>query len=207
MDLFNEYSITELKKINIDFLGLAKQPWNFSRGAKTERLYNYPNGDVGAKVYYTYTYNNGNRGVDQPTRMLEFYNAAGEMKLQLDITKLLNIKQLSNLNRDLRQGRIDYLDSAAEQLVSLIPLVPEPYKTDFQKAADSLPLIHRYYKEEIESYIQDGTLTFENAIRNEANPIMVELMELKVRPPDALFAQGLTMRQSILHQLTGEYNP
>lgn len=207
MDLFNEYSIEELQRIEVHLLGLTATPWNFSRGAKTTRDYNYPNGEVGARVTYSYTYVNEGRSIEQPERKLEFFNANGEVKLTLNIKKELNAKQLRSVNRDIREGRWDYLDDAAEQLEYLAPFVPEPYSSDFIRTTHALPILHKYYSREIKEYMDDGTQEFEDKIRNETNPIMLELLALNVRPPDAYFSAGLTVKQTLLHQLTGEYNP
>lgn len=207
MDLFNEYSIEELNTTHVDLMGLTPKPWNFSRGAKTTRDYLYPNGDVAVRVSYSYSYSNGGRSILQPTRKIEFFNADGEMKHDADITKELNAKQLRNLNRELRQGRWDYMDDAAEKLPDFAPYVTEPYKRDFIRASQALIILHKFYEREIKSYIDDGTMDFENAIRNETNPIMLEFLSLNVRPPDSDYAAGLTVLQTLLHQLTGEYNP
>jgi hypothetical protein len=207
MNLFEDFSIEELKKTHVDLMGLTSTPWNFSRGAKTTRDYNYPNGDVGARITYTYTYANEGREINQPTRKLELFDSNGVIQLTLDITKQLNAKQLRAINREIRQGRWDYMDDAAIKLKDLAPYVPEPYATDFVRASNALPILHKYYEREIFSYIADGTIDFENVIRNETNPIMLELLALNVRPPDAYYISGLTVLQTLLHQLTGEYNP
>lgn len=207
MNLIEKFSISELESTEVHLLGLTSTPWNFSRGAKTIRNYNYPNGNVGARITYSYTYINEGRGIGQPTRLLEMFDNDGNVIIDKDITKELNAKQLRNLNREIRQGRWDYLDDAAEKLVTLAPYVPEPYSSDFIKATNALPILHKYYDREIKEYLADGTMDLENALRNESNPIMLELLSLNVRPPDQYFTAGLTVLQTLLHQLTGEYNP
>lgn len=205
MSLSNNYSIDELKKLDVDFLGLIKHPWNFSRGAKTIREYNYNTGELAVKIEYSYTYTDDGRYIDQPTRTITFYDIDQTEFLSYDITKTLNSKQLKSLNREIRQGRMDYMDSAAADLPNYSPYVPEPYKTDFLRAPACVDIVHKYYKEQIASYKEDGTTEFENAIKNETNLIMLEVLNTNVRPPDALFPTGLTIKQTILHQLTGSY--
>ena len=207
MDLLEEFNIEELKTTEVHLLGLTSTPFNFSRGAKTTRDYNYPNGEVGARVTYSYTYVDEGRSISQPERMLEYFNANGEVMLTLNITKELNPKQLRSLNREIRQGRWDYLDDAAEKLEGLAPFVPEPYSTDFVRTTHAIPILHKYYEREINEYLKDGTQEFEDKIRNETNAIMLEFLALNVRPPDVDFVSGLTILQTLLHQLTGEYNP
>jgi len=206
-NLFDNFSIDELKKTHVDLMNLKALSWNFSRGAKTTRDYLYENGNVAVRVSYTYQYAEEGRSILQPTRKIQFFDDQGLVGFEQDITKELNVKQLRRLNRELRQGRWDYMDDAAENLPQFAPFLPEPFKSDFVRASQALPILHKYYEREIKSYIEDGTIDFENAIRNETNPIMLELLELNVRPPDADYVAGLTVYQTLLHQLTGEYNP
>lgn len=205
MDLFEDYSSEELKLINIDFLGLIKQPWEFSRGAKTQRFYQYPNETTAVRVYYVYPDIGDLRKIGQPKRYIEFYDAEGNLRLSYEITKLLNVKQLETLNRDIRQGRMDYMESAGKELIGLAPFMPEPYATSFKKASEAVTIINKFYEREIDDYIKHGSTLFENAVRNETNEILTQdIFSLEVRPPDELFPQGLTIKQTILHQLTGE---
>lgn len=205
MDLFEKYTEEELRLVNVDFLELNKKPWEFSRGAKTQRRYEYPNGKLAVRVYYEYGNNPDSRSIGQPTRAIEFYDSTETIRLTYDITKELNIKQLGNLNREIRQGRMDYMETAGVQLAELAPFVPEPYKTDFVEASHCVEVINKYYYTQIDSYIKHGDLSFEQAIINETNVKILQILNLGVRPPDALFPQGLTIKQTILHQLTGEY--
>ena len=207
MNLSEKYSKDELAVINIQFLGLKQKAWQFSRGMRTVREYLYDDDKIGVRDVYGYVMSNNNRNVEQITRRLEWYDTDGNKILEKDISPDLNIKNKKDLNRQIRQGRMDYMVAAAEELANLAPFVPEPYKTDFSKATDSINVILKHYENEIMHYIDTGALEFEDAVRNEVNPIMTEILSLGVRPPDTLFPSGLTIRQTILHQLTGEYNP
>lgn len=207
IDLFNEFSPDELLRTDVKLIGLKKKAWNFSRGSRTYREYHYDNDTVAVKDVYTYVMKNGDRDVQEVHRCLEWYDDQGVKQLEKDISPDLNIKNLKSLNRDIRHGRMDYMIAAAEELVNLAPYVPEPYSSDFAKATDSINVILKHYEKEILSYIENGDMQFEDAVRNEANPIMIDILSLGVRPPDALFPSGLTIKQTILHQLTGEYNP
>lgn len=144
--------------------------------------------------------------IDNEWRTLEGgLDVNGVKILEKDVTPELNIKNLRELNRDIRQGRVDYLIGAAEQLSSLASTVPEPYATDFIRASHSINVILSVYKQSIQDYIDTGSIGFESVIKNETNPIMLEILNLNVRPPDEVFPQGLTIKQSIIHQLTGVY--
>ncbi len=205
MDLFEEYSPNELLITNIQFLGLKQKAWQFSRGMRTVREYHYPNDTIAVKDVYEYILSPDNRSIESVTRRLEWYDSAGVKQLEKDISPDLNIKNKKSLNRDIRQGRMDYMVAAAEELATLSAMVPEPYKTDFLKASDSIGIILTQYELEIDHYVTNGTLEFEKAINEEDNPVMLEILSLNVRPPDELFPQGLTIKQTIIHQLTGVY--
>jgi len=205
LNLLEDFSTSELFITNIKLLGLKKKAWNFSRGSRTYRDYEYEDGKLAVKDSYTYVLSDDNRSIKSLTRKLEWFDKEGILILEKDITPELNIKDLENFNREIRQGRLDYLKAGGEELAQLSPLMPEPYKTDFLKAAHSVKVISRYYEKEIESYIKDDTLNFENAVKTESNEIIKELLNLQVRPPDTLFSQGLTLKQSIIHQLTNVY--
>jgi len=207
-DLSLKYSPEELEVINIQFLGLKQKAWEFSRGARTQRIYEYPDTEQTAiKDFYSYTYSDNGRDVLTITRTLKWFDKEGNIFLEKDISPDLNIKNIKNINREIRQGRIDYMEAAAEELATLAPFVPEPYKSDFKKASSSIDILMKHYEIEINHYIQRGTQEFEDAIRAETNPIMLNILSLNVRPPDTLFASGLNVHQTIIHQLTGEYNP
>jgi hypothetical protein len=206
MDLFQEYSIQELLITDIQFLGLQQQAWEFSRGMRLYRNYLYPNtGVVGAKDSYIYTISEDLRSITQLTRKIEWFDASGTKIIEKDVTPQLNIKNLRELNRGIRQGRVDYLIGAAEQLAVLASSLPEPFATDFVRASYSIDVIMSIYKQQIYDYVETGSIGFESVIKNEGNPIMQEILALNVRPPDAQFPQGLTIKSSIIHQLTGVY--
>jgi hypothetical protein len=207
MDLFDTYAPEELLVINVQFLGLKQKAWKFTRGMRTVREYHYPNDTIAIKDIYSYDLCCDDREVENVTRKLQWFDSSGVLRLEKDISPDLNVKNKKDLNRAIRRGRLDYLIGASEELKNLAAYVPEPYSTDFIKASDSVHIILKYYEKQITHYINNGELEFENAIRNESNPTMLEILSLNVRPPDTEFIAGLTIETTILHQLTGEYNP
>lgn len=202
-DIFEKFSESELLVTDIQFLGLKKKAWEFSRGARTFRDYLYPDDTVAVKDSYEYVMSSDNREIVQIIRRIQWFDSEGNMKLEKDISPELNIKNLKEINREIRQGRIDYLEAAGYQLAELAPLMPEPYATSFVKASNAVPVIMKFYDKEVAEYIQSGTLNFEKLLLEESNPIIVDLLETLVRPPDALFPTGLNMKQSAIHQLKG----
>ena len=203
IDLQNEYGKSELALIPIRNLDLVKTPWNFSRGAKTYREYLDNDDNVIIRVDYNYTMSADNRSIMSYTEVINWLDTQGTSFMSKSVTELLNIKNLKKLNRDIRQGRIDYLESGAEDLRNLANTLPEPYKAQYTQVADSIDYIFDFYEADINHYIQRGIMDFENAVNNENDPTMLSILSIPVRQPDAYFPNGLTVIESINHQLTG----
>lgn len=203
INLFDQYSKSELLITDIQFLDLKKQAWEFSRGARTQRIYLYDNDAVAVKDYYTYTYDANNRSVTGLQRHIEWYDGSQVLKVQKTINQEINTKDLNALNREIRQGRIDYLEAAASSLAQYADLVPEPYKTDFKEAGDSVDILFSYYSQEIDQYIKRNSTVFEDKVQTETNPIIVKILSLNSYIPDQTFPNGLTIKQAIMYQLNG----
>lgn len=203
MDLFNEYSEEELLTIDIQFLGLEQHPWDYKRGAKTDRLYYCSDENVLVKHSYSYTTTNGNRDIQDVHVKIEWFNELGEIKLTKEYDKLLNNKRRKELNREIRQGRIDHMESEAEILREYAQTLPEPYKTQYTTVADNIDFIFETYSTQIDSYIKRGTLDFETAVLVETDSTMVAILNLEALPPETDFPNGMTVKESIIYQLTG----
>lgn len=204
IDLLEEYSVDELKLIDIQFLGLNQQPWDFIRGARTDRKYLYPNGDVAVKDSFTYTFDSGNRNVTTINRSVAWYDASGSQILTKNLPSNISDKKLKAVNREIRQGRLDYLESAGENLRDLAATVPDPYRSAYTTIADNIDALFIHYDSQVRHYIaRDASMEFENAVNNETDAATLATLALASRPPDATFPNGLTVKQSILYQLTG----
>lgn len=208
MDLFDEYSEDELKLIPVKNLGLKRQPWLFTRGMRTIRQFLDENDELRVEVELTYTFTDNGRTATPATRTIRWYETDG-ITVGCEKTDPLtySVKDLKKEHREIRQGQIDYMIAAAEELASLSAAMPEPFKSDFLTASQSVDTILNHYETAINHYIAKGGTEFEDAVRNETDPAILTLHDLMVRPPDAQFSAGLTVKQTILHQLTGEYNP
>ena len=205
MNLFQEFSQSELLITDVKFLGLKQMAWEFTRGMRLRREYLYEDDTIAVRDSYEYTMSEDQRSIVDLCRKIAWFDDQGVQQLEKDVTPQLNIKNLKSLNREIRQGRLDYMIGAAEQLAILAPSMPEPYATDFVKASHSIGVIMSVYRDQISDYIENGTIGFEAVILNESNPIMLEIFDLAVRPPDEQFPTGLTIKETILHQLTGSY--
>ena len=207
MDLFDEYGEDELWIISVENLGLTPQAWKFTRGRKTIREYLDDNSDVKVTVEYTYTMSDGDRVTTPVTKTIKWYKNDGSVGLEKVRNLTYSVKDLKKIHREIRQGRVDYMVGAGEELATVALTLPEPYKTSFTQAAQSVDTILDHYEVEINHYISRGTTEWEDAVNNETDPTISTLLDLMVRPPDAEFVAGLTIKQTILHQLTGDYNP
>ncbi len=207
MDLFDEYGEDELLLIPAKNLGLKRKAWTFTRGMLLKREFLDENDELRISAEITYTLEDGNRTAYPHSRTLKWYRTDGTVGLEKTDYFEYSTKDLKYEKRKVRQGRIDYMEGAAEDLENLSESMPEPYKTSFLVASQSIDTILDHYEVEINHYISRGTLEFENAVRNETDPTILSVLDLVVRPPDEVFSAGLTIKQTILHQLTGEYNP
>jgi len=203
VDLFNEYSEQELLVTDIQFLGLTQHPWEYIRGAKTDRLYYCEDGNVLVKHSYTYTMVNDNRDMKDIHVKIEWFDENGVNKLTKEFDKMLNNKRRKELNREIRQGRIDHMESEAEALRELAQTLPEPQKTEYTTVADNIDFIFETYEVEIDHYIKRGTMDFENAVKSESDPNILNILNLQALQPQPNFPNGMTVKESIIYQLTG----
>lgn len=208
MDLFNEYAEDELLVILLKTLGLNKQPWTFTRGMKIREEF-WDDADVlRAAVDMTYEQSDGNRNAIPKELNISWYKNDGNVGLTKKVKLEYSQKDQNAEKRKVRQGRIDYMVTAAQDLADLATEMSEPYKTQFIQASQSIELILDHYDVEIKHYTDRvNSKKFEDAVRTESDPAILTILNLVVRPPDQEFSAGLTIKQTILHQLTGEYNP
>lgn len=219
MDLEQEYSKKELEKIDIELHGFEVHPWEFKRGAKTERVHMCEENNIAIRLYYTYDEIDGGRSIENPIRWHEFYNKQGEVFHSYPWKKHFNENKLEELNAEIRRGRIKYLKRAGESLVAnanllsgaiqlgLYPPELEVIAESMRTCAPIVPLIMKIYEKEIQDYMDWGSRDFEDKIRAEDNVIIAHYLDMIARPPEPEFLAGLTVRQSILYQLTGEKPP
>ena len=184
--------------------GLDKKSWSFSRGAKTERFFLFSENKA-IRTFFEYEMTPDNRSIKKITKKeIEWLNTKQVAIYKKDVTPAYNKKDLALINRQARQGRIDYLESSAETLRETAEALPEPYKSQYLLVANGIDMIFDAYSIDINEYISRGSIGFEEAVLNETNTDIISIFNIVVRPPDALYPKGLTVKQSIIHQLTGE---
>ena len=108
--------------------GIVPELWIFERGAKNFRDYKL-DGDLAVKVVWDYTLKNGNRDIDSYVRKLQWFSEDGNIAIEKTLPSNETAKKMKEINRAIRQARIDFLEAAAEELRDLADTVPEPYKT------------------------------------------------------------------------------
>ncbi len=194
--VLDHYASAELLLLDITFLGLLQGPWDFSRGARTERKYYNETGDIVVRDAYTYVMDASNKSIVSVKRHIEWYNSDASVKVSKDITPSMDVKKIKQLNRDVRQGRIDYLESAAEDMRSQSAFVPEPIKSQLIMVADMMDAMFLHYETEVTRYVSRGTTDLEDAVNSETDPTI--LTTLGITTPI-----GWTVKESIIYQITG----
>ncbi len=205
--LYSNYHTDELKRMPIKLLasaeGLSRDPWSFNRGGKTERCYKDQSENVLIRVYYTYTYSNGVRDIESFQEFIEFKKSSGEVFLTIEVPNSQSSEVVNKLNRAIRQGRIDYLETTAKALGMLAPIESEPWKSNYETIANNIDTLFDHYQVQIDEYIARGTMTLEDAVNAESNQSILDILSTDARKPDAEFPNGLTVKQSIMYQLEG----
>lgn len=209
----SDYDLEEVKSIPAKLITLNekhnnKQQWVKSRGARLEQTYSYEDTNSYIREYYNYTWVNEGREVSSYSRFIEWVDVVDENPIIFhseDTTPDLTNYHLREINKSIRNGQIDYMEGAAFDLAQLADTLPDPFKTGYLAISNNLITLLDHYKEEIREYRERNiySYAFENAVENETDATINDLLDSMVRPPDADFPLGLTARQSIIHQLKG----
>lgn len=196
-------SCAQISRVLGKALEFEHAKWGFSRGAKTIKNY-ILNNTTYMSSEYVYEYDSENRDIIAITsKMVRWFKADGSVGMEKDVTPEPNIKQFGDIKRSIWNGRVDYLEQGAKDLAAIAQTLPEPYKSQYLQVAAAVDFVFDFYEVPIRSYRERGTLDWENAVLNETNPQIVAILDLPVRPADTLFPNGLTARESIIHQLKG----
>jgi len=188
IDLFDEYSENELRLQDIQHYGLNQLAWDYSRGARTERLYvDLDNADkIRIKDSYIYTMSNGDRDIATVSRKIEWFKQDDTVGLEKNLIKQYTVKSLGQLNRDIRIGRLTDLRENAKGLPG------------GQLIVDSL---YSWYGDEMFEYEDIGSLAFEDALKAEADVSRLGLLNTSI--PEF---GGATIMQLLSFQLIGSYS-
>ena len=205
MNLLDIYSENELKIINVNHLGLRKTDWNFKRGARTEQKYSDPENlnIYNATEVYSNTWSQDGRRLIDFTRELQWLNDDNSLIIKVDTTPIITAMMLEEIMESIWKRQVRYLVTAARELYNIAQPLPEPLKTQYETISTGVNTILNHYSEQIAKYESHGLPDFENSVNNETDAEILALLELPVRPADDEFPNGLTAKESIIHQLTG----
>lgn len=196
--------VGDVKSTDFSLLDLDSSAWEFLRGARTKRdYYDKESGLLAVRDRYSYNFISEGRSIDSYTRHIEWFNTDGTVGETKDVTPVLNSKKIKQMNRDFRQGRIDYLEAAAENLRLAAANVPSPYYEQYTAIADSIDVLFSHYSVQVAEYISRGTMKFENDVIGEVIPGILQILEIPSDVPSPKFPSGLTVKMSILYQLRG----
>ena len=120
--------------LNTAFYNLESESFDFVRGARTEKeFYITQDGvkDIYIKEYYKYTFSADKRDIlSVDEKIIEYYmnepNEDGSLQVGMrkTIKKKQKEKKLEEINRTVRYGRIDYLVTAAKNLLKAYEALP-----------------------------------------------------------------------------------
>jgi len=200
VNLKEDYNKEELEDKIIATFPLVQGNWSLDRGANQEKKYvDEEDGKVKIIEAVVYELDGGDKRFP-----INFYNDGNLLHEKPVKREPVSDKKLREVKRAIAQGRIDYLEGAAEALRALALTVPELIAAQYNQVANSIDFLFDHYKDEVEKYIARQTKDFETAVINETNVNVQGVLAIPVRQPDDVFPQGLTVKQSILHQLTGD---
>lgn len=203
--LYENYSKEELLEKNANFLGLKKRDWSFSRGARFEQLYTNSQNETVIKEVYEYSLSNGGREIDSYVRYLIYFKEVGLEWFRTDTTPDQTPEHIDGINQAVRVRRVNYLERAATNLKEQAQSLPSPQKEQFTFVANSVQSMYIHYAEQIRLYKERVILdnSFEDAVNSETNSQILQTLNTPARSPDQFFPNGLTVKGSVLYQLTG----
>jgi hypothetical protein len=238
MSFWSEYTKEELEYIPVKHLtnplGLTREAWKFKRGAKTERHYT-KDGITYIKVEYTYTYPDDGQGGDDLRKITGYteniYLLESDESIfhTIPVPVALSGKNLKEINRAIRFGRIDYMYSAGEQLTAYGATLPDSpdqatvdayvaaggvhpsyntpalfaqHKADLLNLQNDMEAIFAHYSQEIYDYKDRGTTDFYDAVKAETDQAILDILDTDL-PPDSYFTSGFKVEEAIDYQLRG----
>jgi len=221
-NIFEEYDLPEILSMNFKrkHLGLEFGEWKYNRGAYEKREYFHSeDGNLVVRELYDYEYapevDGLKRKVTKASRMIQWFDGGGNVGHEVTVKVIDKKQSLKKINRDIRRNRIDFLEVRGEDLVDIANSIPEearavePYATQYQQlmyVSQQIFTLLRHYSNEIVTYVYSGDPLLELRIREEMNPTIQAILNIVTVAPgqDPRFPSGMTVKQSILFQITGE---
>ena len=198
------YEKEELEVILLPVHRLTQKNWVQERGANIyKEFYDPVDNKVKAIERVVYEWGSDHRFPTNFYKQIEWYDNDGELYHSREVKReQVNQSKLDEVNSSIAKRRIKYLENAAIGLRKQAENLPEPYKTQYITVANSIDLLFSHYRLEVSDYILRQSMAFENAVMNETDPAILGILAFPARQPDEFFPNGLTVKQSIVHQLT-----
>jgi len=226
-DFATEYTEDFVKTRHIKTYPLIKEAWQSKRGLKSFRYYIDDVGTKYIKVSQDYVFENGLRDVKEILpKKIEFYDNKNELIMNFYSKQSYSKEDLDKRNREIRQARIDYLTTSAEDLRQEAELHEGDLKESFISIAENLELLYLWYEVKIKHYIDRGNTEFEKGLSDDYNFQMTseeidqvqdedekkhyqekykikQILNFISGEPSEIFPDGSTVYSSIYYQLTG----
>ncbi len=113
---------------------------------------------------------------------MNWYNEDESIAFSKTTVNPFSAKDAAKKLKDIRETQILYLQNPEAEYVN--PTVKE-----------YIDILFNHYKSEVSDYILSGNNTFLNAINNETNEQILQIL-------NAVLADGKTVKESILYQIT-----
>ena len=192
------------------------------KGIEVEYTYQYPEVDEVKDL----------RKIESYSEKICFYDEDGSLFYHIDVPVSLNLKNIREINRAIRFSRIDFLEDSAENLRDIAeqmpdiidqptvdflisqgqlppdvsnPTIYQGFRNGLFDTANSIDELFVHYEHAILTYKDRGTMEFEDAVKNEGNQTILTKLNRRV-PPNGDFPNGLSVREAIYYQLTGDIN-
>jgi Fe-S cluster assembly iron-binding protein IscA len=166
-------SVEQLSQIDFTILGLTSETPTYARkGIKNKAEYTH-NGKIIVSKYFKYS----NSGV---TIKINYHLENGEIGYFKEEFKPLNIVEMAKIQKANRDRSITFLQASA---------IGTPIETFVNE------LLKRY-KSEVELFIQNNTIDFENRLNSESFQPYLTYLNIVVEAPD------LTVKKAILRQIS-----
>lgn len=190
-------------------------------------------GEVVLRESYEYEEDEHKREITSARRIIQWFGFEDEIVYEKRVDLNYSKRKLKEINRAIRQRRIDYLESAAEDLreqASLLPIGYEEIAAKYNFIADRLDDLFIHYEEQVYKYLNTRfILDFENAVISDKDHVNNSLLVIEngsptqesvaletsaqtiktilntpARQPDSQFPNGLKVWESIMYQLKGD---